>query len=71
MASNYALWWAPDGEHIIYAVFNDSIVRDYNFPFYGDYYNVYTDIISIAYPKVRSDVQLQVAVLYYVFTGWY
>lgn len=52
LATNYAMWWAPDGEHIAYAVFNDSVVRDFNFPFYGDLSNVYTDIISIAYPKV-------------------
>ena len=52
LATNYAMWWAPDGEHILYAAFNDSVVRDYNFPFYGDYSNVYTDIISIPYPKV-------------------
>lgn len=52
LATNYALWWAPDGEHIVYAVFNDSVVEDYNFPFYGSINNVYTDIISIAYPKV-------------------
>ena len=53
LASNYALWWAPDGEHIVYAVFNDSVVIDFNFPFYGNSDNVYTDIVSIAYPKVR------------------
>jgi len=53
LASNYALWWAPDGEHIVYAVFNDSVVQDFNFPIYGHPDNVYTDIVSIAYPKVR------------------
>ena len=52
LATNYAMWWAPDGEHILYAAFNDSVVRDFNFPYYGDYSNVYTDIVSIAYPKV-------------------
>lgn len=52
LATNYAMWWAPDGEHLAYAVFNDSVVRDFNFPFYGDFDNIYTDIVSIAYPKV-------------------
>ena len=52
LATNYAMWWAPDGEHILYAVFNDSVVRDFDFPYYGDPSNAYTDIISIAYPKV-------------------
>ena len=52
LATNYAMWWAPDGEHILYAVFNDSIVRDFDFPYYGDPSNAYTDIKSIAYPKV-------------------
>jgi len=52
LATNYALWWAPDGVHITYAVFNDSMVRDFNFPIYGNPDNPYTDIISIAYPKV-------------------
>jgi len=57
LATNYALWWAPDGEHITYAVFNDSMVRDFNFPIYGNPDNPYTDIVSIAYPKVRNCVQ--------------
>ena len=56
LASNYAMWWAPDGEHILYAVFNDSVVRDFDFPYYGDPSNAYTDIISIAYPKVSCHI---------------
>ena len=58
LASNYAMWWAPDGEHILYAVFNDSVVRDFNFPYYGDPSNAYTDIISIAYPKVSCCINV-------------
>lgn len=55
LATNYAMWWAPDGEHLLYAAFNDSVVRDFNFPFYGDYNKIYTDIVSIAYPKVMCN----------------
>ena len=58
LATNYAMWWAPDGEYILYAVFDDSVVRDFNFPYYGDPDNAYTDIVSIAYPKVSCLVSL-------------
>ena len=70
LATNYAMWWAPDGEHILYAAFNDSVVRDFNFPFYGDYGNVYTDIVSIAYPKV-TDVVHPMELCYLCQTGRY
>ena len=63
LASNYAMWWAPDGEHILYAVFNDSVVRDFNFPYYGDPSNAYTDIISITYPKVSCCINVPDSVL--------
>ena len=52
LATDSALWWAPNGTHILYASFNDSQVRDYQFPKYGPEENVYTEIESIAYPKV-------------------
>ena len=70
LATNYAMWWAPDGEHILYAAFNDSVVRDFNFPFYGEYDNVYTDIVSIAYPKV-TDLVHPVELFYLCQTGRY
>jgi len=63
LATNYALWWAPDGGHIAYAVFNDSMVRDFNFPIYGSPDNPYTEIYSIAYPKVRV-----ILVIFHVFS---
>lgn len=27
LSSNYALWWSPDGRHILFITFNDSQVH--------------------------------------------
>ena len=52
LSANNALWWSQDGSKILYGSFDDTHVKDFRFPFYGSQFNQYTDIISIAYPKV-------------------
>ena len=51
------MWWSGDGAALLYASFNDTFVKDYSFPMYGPFEDVYTAIIDIPYPKVaRSHV---------------
>ena len=51
LSTDHALWWSPDGQYILYAVFNDSNVRKFSFPYYGDMRNQYGEERKIAYPK--------------------
>jgi hypothetical protein len=53
LGTNHALWWSHDSLYLCYLSFNESNVKDFRFPHYGLYDNVYTDIYSISYPKVR------------------
>ena len=54
LATNFALWWSPDGAQILYASFNDTVVGSFSFPKYGSLEErlQYTEIESILYPKV-------------------
>ena len=52
LSSNHALWWSPNGEHVAFLTFNDSGVKSFQYPIYGSVKNPYTEIESIAYPKV-------------------
>lgn len=54
LSTDYALWWSPDGEQIVYLTFNDTNVESFQFPFYGPLRDAYTVIHSIAYPKVHT-----------------
>jgi dipeptidyl-peptidase-4 len=51
LGTNHALWWSHDSLYLCYLSFNESNVKDFRFPHYGLYDNVYTDIYSISYPK--------------------
>jgi dipeptidyl aminopeptidase/acylaminoacyl peptidase len=55
LQSPFALWWAPDGNSLLYGRFDDSSVEDYQFPLYGSNSDPsltqYTTIDRIAYPK--------------------
>ena len=59
LATYSALWWAPNGEYLLIARFNDSVVQNFEFPHYGSYLdpskNQYTTIDVIAYPKVHFE----------------
>ncbi|KAL8586168.1 hypothetical protein ACOMHN_057730 [Nucella lapillus] len=63
LSTDNALWFSPNGSHLSYAVFNDTHVRRYNLPHYGDMHNAYTKQMHIAYPKPgfpNPTVQLKV-----------
>lgn len=50
----YTLWWSPDSQRLLFAAFDDSAVRQYSFPVYGNYEEQYTTLETIAYPKVTQ-----------------
>ena len=54
LATNYALWWSPDGQQLLYLSLNDTLVTEFMFPIYGLSTNRYTEIDAIAYPKVMK-----------------
>ncbi|KAK2552559.1 Prolyl endopeptidase FAP [Acropora cervicornis] len=49
--SDHALWFSPDSRFLAYIQFNDTSVRWYQFPWYGNRKNAYTSLRKIAYPK--------------------
>ncbi|CAH0551631.1 unnamed protein product [Brassicogethes aeneus] len=53
LASNTALWMSRDGLLLIFASFNDSLVEELRFPWYGSASDgrLYPDIRSLRYPK--------------------
>ena len=52
MYTDHAVWWSPGGSSLLYVQFDDVRVPRFQYPIYGPEDNVYTDINSIAYPKV-------------------
>ncbi|KPJ18468.1 Inactive dipeptidyl peptidase 10 [Papilio machaon] len=65
-----ALWMSGDGHMVLYATFNDSLVREQRFPWYGaaldtdDPAKTYPEIKSVRYPKPGTNnptVKLTVA----------
>lgn len=51
LGTDHALWFSPSGSHLLYAVFNDTEVQKYTFPYYGSSSSVYTEQHQIHYPK--------------------
>ncbi|KAK7492831.1 hypothetical protein BaRGS_00015969 [Batillaria attramentaria] len=51
LSSDHALWWSAGSTYLCYAVFNDTKVPVYHFPFYGDPSNAYPTQKPISYPK--------------------
>nr|KAH0807424.1 hypothetical protein GEV33_015367 [Tenebrio molitor] len=53
LGSNSALWMSSDGLLLIFASFNDSLVEELRFPWYGSANEgrLYPDIRSLRYPK--------------------
>ncbi|GLV36131.1 Dipeptidyl peptidase 10 [Carabus blaptoides fortunei] len=53
LGSNTALWMSSDGHMILYASFNDTLVEELQFPWYGSVSEdrLYPDIRSLRYPK--------------------
>ncbi|XP_060807147.1 inactive dipeptidyl peptidase 10 [Amyelois transitella] len=57
LKSRTALWMSADGHMVLYATFNDSLVHEQKFPWYGaaldtdDPAKTYPEIRSVRYPK--------------------
>jgi hypothetical protein len=56
LSSNLALWFSDDGHMMLYATFNDTMVEELRFPWYGSLEEgkLYPDIRSLRYPKVHT-----------------
>ncbi|XP_014681966.1 PREDICTED: dipeptidyl aminopeptidase-like protein 6 [Priapulus caudatus] len=52
--SDHAIWWSPSGHKLCYATFNDTEVKPYYFPIYGDEMDPYTTVKEMRYPKVNT-----------------
>ncbi|CAG8569570.1 5544_t:CDS:10 [Ambispora leptoticha] len=53
LASNYALWWSPEGKQVAYLKLNETEVPEYRFPLYlkNDIADSYTHEVVMKYPK--------------------
>ncbi|KAJ9579403.1 hypothetical protein L9F63_024489, partial [Diploptera punctata] len=53
LSSNQALWMSDDGHLLLYATFNDTLVEEQRFPWFGvqDEGKLYPEIRSLRYPK--------------------
>lgn len=53
LGTNSALWMSGDGHILVFATFNDSLVEELRFPWYGspNEGRLYPDIRSLRYPK--------------------
>lgn len=51
--TNCAFWMSKDGHMLVFATFNDSLVEELRFPWYGSPSEgrLYPDIRSLRYPK--------------------
>lgn len=52
---NTALWMSEDSHMLLYASFNDSMVQELRFPWYGvaeEEQPLYPDMRGLRYPKV-------------------
>lgn len=54
LGDNKAIWLSQDGHMLLYASFNDTLVQEFKFPWYGvgqDSQQLYPQIRSLRYPK--------------------
>lgn len=54
--SAVAMWYSPDGQHLAFATFNDTVVKDMAYFYYGvpgAFENQYPTQVKLKYPKVR------------------
>ncbi|KAK9510889.1 hypothetical protein O3M35_005573 [Rhynocoris fuscipes] len=54
LGDNKAIWLSHDGHMLLYASFNDTLVQEFKFPWYGvgqDSQQLYPQIRSLRYPK--------------------
>lgn len=51
LGSDHALWWSTGATHLCYAVFDDTKVKKYYLPIYGELDEAYPTQNPISYPK--------------------
>lgn len=54
--SAVAMWYSPDGRHLAFATFNDTVVKDMAYFYYGvpgSFEDQYPTQVKLKYPKVR------------------
>lgn len=54
LSKSNAIWFSPSGTRLCYASFNDSLVDEMSYPYYGaveDPQNLYPGMYNIRYPK--------------------
>lgn len=54
--SAVAMWYSPDGQHLAFATFNDTVVKDMAYFYYGvpgAFENQYPTQVKLKYPKVK------------------
>ena len=56
LQSDNAIWFAPDGNHLLYARFDDTHVQTYEMTLYGDMADKYVFNRHLKYPKVSKKV---------------
>lgn len=54
LKTSHALWFSPDGSHLMYLTFNDTLVDEYKYTWYdgGSPIIKYPRIKTVRYPKV-------------------
>ncbi|XP_028049203.2 venom dipeptidyl peptidase 4 isoform X2 [Monomorium pharaonis] len=56
-SSGTAIWYSPDGQHLAFASFNDTLVKDIVYSYYGtpgSFKDQYPTEVKIKYPKVGT-----------------
>ncbi|MED6242617.1 hypothetical protein ATANTOWER_007380, partial [Ataeniobius toweri] len=51
-SSNRGVWWSPGGKYLAYAEFNDTLVHNIEYSWFGE--DQYPSTISIPYPKAGT-----------------
>lgn len=74
LKSPNALWFSPDAQLLVYACFNDSLVGELKYPWYGRIQERlrYPQIRMLRYPKVNSKSiakNTRVFLFYLCYTG--
>ncbi|CAH1163711.1 unnamed protein product [Phaedon cochleariae] len=57
LKTSHAIWFSPDGIYLLYVAFNDSVVGEYKYPWYGgdaSESTLYPKIKSFRYPRVST-----------------
>ncbi|XP_076329096.1 dipeptidyl peptidase 4-like isoform X2 [Tachypleus tridentatus] len=58
LGKNNPIWWSEDGTRLCFASFDDSLVPEVQYPWYGNYMdenNIYPAMVKIRYPKPGTE----------------